>query len=53
MNILFIFCVILITFLIWVVMAFMFPAIGKVIKLWLESFKYITTIEEEKEENDE
>lgn len=53
MNILFIFCVILIAFLIWVAMAFMFPAIGKAIKIWLESFKYITTIEEEKEENDE
>lgn len=49
MNILFIFCVVIIAFLVWVTMAFLFPAIGKVIKIWIESFKYITKEEKEKD----
>lgn len=54
MNPLFVICVLLSALLIWIGIAFLFPAIGKVVKMWLDAFKYITkNKDEENEENEE
>ena len=50
-NPVFVICVLIFAFLVWIGIAFLFPSIGKVIKLWLNGFKYITK-EDDLEEDD-
>lgn len=52
MNPLFVICVLLSALLIWIGIAFLFPAIGKVVKMWLDAFKYITKNKDEENEED-
>lgn len=51
MNPVFVICVIIYAFAVWVCSVFLFPRIGKAIKTWLECFRYIT--KEDTEEDDE
>ena len=53
MNPLFVICVLLSALLIWIGIAFLFPAIGKVVKMWFAAFKYITKNKDEENEEDE
>ena len=47
MNPVFILCVLIGAFLIWVASAMLFPIIGKAIVTWIECFKYMTNDNEE------
>ena len=51
MNPVFVICVIIIAFTVWVGSAILFTGLGKAIKTWLEYFRYIT--KEDTEEDDE
>ena len=51
MNPVFVICVIISAFAAWVGSAFLFAGLGKVIKIWLNCFKYI--MKEDSEEDDE
>ncbi len=53
MNPVFVICVIIIAFVVWVGSAFLFTGIGKVIKIWLNCFKYITKEDLEEDDEDE